>query len=314
MNPIDLHPEDLLDRARRGEDLDARDDQRLRAHLAICGACALEQALAEDFARTRKAPLAAGSMIALDAMIDDVLAEPLPQRPPKPPRRIGRIVGAATVAAAAIALAAAFALRTSQPPVTPAIAPQESARPAAPPSPVAGPSAIALPELEEIDELVEVPTPLDPREPKRAEPAPGRPPVAAPSEKTVSEKTASDLFAEGNAARRDGDHRKAAALYEELERRFPETREAATARIGHGRLLLDRLGDANGALARFDRYLARDPGGALAEEARVGRALALSKLGRPREERRAWEDLLARHPGSMHAERARKRLAELPTD
>ena len=60
--------------------------------------------------------------------------------------------------------------------------------------------------------------------------------------------------------------------------------------------------------AYLHRYL---NDGTLAEEARVGRALALQKLGRRAEEREAWTQLLLRHPHSVQEERARARLQEL---
>jgi hypothetical protein len=75
--------------------------------------------------------------------------------------------------------------------------------------------------------------------------------------------------------------------------------------------LLDRLGDAGAALAQFEYYLARHGGGTLAEEARVGRALALGKLGRRSKERAAWQDLIEHHPTSPHAARAERRIDEL---
>lgn len=126
-------------------------------------------------------------------------------------------------------------------------------------------------------------------------------PPAAPAD-------ASGLFAEAGAARRAGEHGRAAALYRDLVSRFPASSEAASARIALGRMLLDD-GDASGALAEFDAYLL--VGGALAEEAMAGRARALGRLGRAAEERAAWTTLLSARPRSIHAERARARLQEL---
>jgi hypothetical protein len=47
---VDLHPEDLLDRARRGA-ASAEELARLRTHLAECHACRFEHVLADDCAR-----------------------------------------------------------------------------------------------------------------------------------------------------------------------------------------------------------------------------------------------------------------------
>ncbi len=122
---------------------------------------------------------------------------------------------------------------------------------------------------------------------------------------------AAELFARANDARRANETKRAIALYEELQERFPETREASTSRVALGRLLLDRTGDPARARALFGGYLAREPSGPLAEEARAGRALAAMRLGDREAERAAWNELLERHPGSVHAERARQRLSEL---
>jgi len=122
--------------------------------------------------------------------------------------------------------------------------------------------------------------------------------------------TATDLFARANEARRGGRTQNAVRLYRELEQRFPGSEEAMASRVSLGRLYLDRLGDANSALDQFNGYVAARSG-ALREEALVGRAVALQRLGRTTEERAAWETLLASYPASMSADRARARLAEL---
>src|SRR4051812_10189774 len=49
MSAVDLHPEDLLDRSRRGV-ASAEERQRLAAHLADCRACRFEAVLAADCA------------------------------------------------------------------------------------------------------------------------------------------------------------------------------------------------------------------------------------------------------------------------
>jgi len=112
-------------------------------------------------------------------------------------------------------------------------------------------------------------------------------------------------------ARRRGDLAEAAKLYQKLQQQFPGSREETTSRVLLGRLLLDRGEDTPTALSLFTRYLAATPNGTLAEEARLGKALSLMRLGRRSEERQAWQDLLAAHPNSVHAKRAETRLDEL---
>jgi TolA-binding protein len=118
------------------------------------------------------------------------------------------------------------------------------------------------------------------------------------------------LFAEAAQARRAGWLTEAHRAYAELVARFPGSREERAAGVLLGQLTLER-GEPADALARFDRYLGTDPDGALAEEARLGRALALEQLGQRDDARRAWQELLDRHPGSVHAGRARARLDSL---
>jgi TolA-binding protein len=123
--------------------------------------------------------------------------------------------------------------------------------------------------------------------------------------------TPARVFQAAERARRSGDATEADRLYGQLATDFPRSREEIAARALHGQLLLDELGRAEEALAWFDAYLRAAPRGALAEEARAGRAEAFGRLARRDEEAAAWSDLLASHPGSLHGARARARLAAL---
>lgn len=148
--------------------------------------------------------------------------------------------------------------------------------------------------------------------------APPRPSVsgsgaaAAHAEPPAAHATAAELFHDANAARRAGEIARAIELYKALLARHAGTPEAAASRVSLGRLLLDRQGDTAGALAQFDAYLeGASSDRSLAEEARLGRALVFQRQGNQVEERRAWKELLDRHPDSLHAARARERLAAL---
>jgi TolA-binding protein len=130
-------------------------------------------------------------------------------------------------------------------------------------------------------------------------------PSIAPPPAVVNE--AGALFDESNVARRHGDLDRVVALHRELESRFPASRETQVSRATLGRWLLDR-GDSSGALAYFGAYLAAGSGD-LAEDAMIGRATALDRLGRDDEARRAWRSLLDAFPKTSYAAHAADRLA-----
>jgi TolA-binding protein len=138
-------------------------------------------------------------------------------------------------------------------------------------------------------------------------------PARATSNDDAPAETASELFAKANSLRRGGQTADAVHAYRALEQTFPGSPEALVARVTLGRLLLDRGIDVKAALAEFDAYLARAPRGPLAEEALIGRALSLGRLGRSAEERNAWSALVAAHPKSTYAARARSRIEQLST-
>jgi tetratricopeptide (TPR) repeat protein len=137
------------------------------------------------------------------------------------------------------------------------------------------------------------------------------PAVPKPSAARAPDLSAPQLYALANEARRKGNDRDAIRLYQRLEHEFPASLEAQASHVALGRLLLDREGDAAGALAELDRYLAEPGNRALREEALVGRAVALQRLGRRDAEAEAWRALLREYPESISAGRAKTRLGEL---
>jgi hypothetical protein len=143
-------------------------------------------------------------------------------------------------------------------------------------------------------------------------------PEKAPSESAKSfqpetpaaePQTAAKLFGYANQARRAGDVARASGLYYALQARFPGSPEAELSRVTLSLLLLD-TGDARGALAGFDRYLAGASHG-LEAEALVGRARALGRLGRRDQEAVAWREVARRYPRSVYGRQASERLAAL---
>lgn len=119
------------------------------------------------------------------------------------------------------------------------------------------------------------------------------------------------LLRAANQARRAREFAEADRLYTDLQERFPGSRAARTSRVPHARLLLDTLDRPAEALDIFSAYLDVDPRGTLSEEALVGRAQALRRLGRDADARDAWHSLLARFPESVYAPTAERQIAEV---
>ena len=106
-----------------------------------------------------------------------------------------------------------------------------------------------------------------------------------------------------------GKTKQATRVYQTLVKRHASTTAGKTALVSLGRIEL-KQGRAKLALAHFDAYLAKSAG-ALVEDARYNRVLALRKLGRTSQERRSIDAFLADYPKSIYAKRLRKRAAEL---
>jgi TolA-binding protein len=334
----DLHPEELLARFGRGS-LGPDEAADLRAHVDRCPACALQLELRDDVARAF-APTDVDYEIGARAVAR--FAESQAQEPrraaaalslarERPPRlvRIALVVAillGSGVAASALVLGTRGRLwGVATPPAETPAPPQTTSRVRAARRPEARDLAAATPldatkpapELEPATVSPKAAVPPVRRE-RPAEAAPTleattvEPPAAVvPTTPAPPAPRAPELFVAAERARRQGDAREARRLYGLLAAAFPGSREEIAARVLAGQTLLDELGEPAAALASFERYLRDEPGGPLAEEARVGRAQALGRLGRATEEADAWSELLARHPRSLQAELARRRLAAL---
>ncbi|MBN1770551.1 MAG: hypothetical protein JXB32_04760 [Deltaproteobacteria bacterium] len=343
MRRVDLHPEELMRGAREDRVPADGDPERLAEHLAGCDACAFERAVVQDFAeelhreedgeRRVMAQEIAGALA--DPRVQASLSwqahgRPLAVRMPRGLLVAAIILGSSLAAAAGAWFAVKVILvagSEERPPAVdasagvkaadvPACEPQEPAPPEARPAGRRGrgrrPAEVpeTPPEVPEAPaEVPETPpeaAPVGPTVPSGHHAARSPPPSApAPGE------TAQTLLVRANAARRVGDIEAATRAYDELARRFPGSREEVLSRATYGKLLLEVLGQPQRALGLFEAYLAAAPDGTLAEEALVGRAVALGRLGRAARERAAWEELLVCFPESAHAERARARLEEL---
>jgi len=313
MTSMNLHPEELIERAASGE-LSIAERERLDAHLRHCPSCRLEIRARRDFER-----LADREEVDVRALIANALLPERASAPRKPPRPRAARLRVALLAAALLGLggiaaaASAWLVWTrgggSTEPATVVVSKAASSRaplarasgePSPPTSIDSDTPAASTPVAKALDFLA----PSVPHSPERAKtsPAPVAPALAASPEDAAS------LFDAANTARRRGDHEAAAAAYRRLIGQYPGSTEARESWAVLGRMLLDD-GDASGALQSFDAYVQR--GGALTAEAMLGKALALKQLGRTDDERAAWTALVDAFPDSVHAERARNRLAEL---
>jgi TolA-binding protein len=126
----------------------------------------------------------------------------------------------------------------------------------------------------------------------------------------VARQSAPEMFSLANQLRKAGRTSEAIAAYRKLQTESPESPEASVSHVLLARILTRHEGPAAG-LVEFERYLARNPRGSLAEEALSGSAAALRALGRSADERRVLMTLLSQFPSSIYARAARERLDEL---
>ncbi len=310
MTVVDLHPEDLLEKDAQGS-LEAGERTRLEAHLAHCLACRMERQLRVDFAGELEAEIRLERVIGLGIETAVVAAPPrdsivVLRGPRKRRHRAVWLLAAAVLlvggaAAAAMGLSEArWAVRSALPAPEPVNAPvvtRAKAHVAAASGGVREPEVVA-PVAEIAAETIVTPvTPPPAALPHRhIEPVATAIPVDGPAE----------LFEAASEARRRADYGSVLDIDRDLEQRYPTSREAQVSREIVGRLLLDRA-DPAGALAKFNSYL-NAGGGDLGEEAMVGRATALERLGRTDDAARAWSALAAAYPDSPYAARARARL------
>jgi TolA-binding protein len=294
---------DIVARARRYP-LSREEQGQLEEHLAVCGACRMARRLGADFD-------AIGGVRPGDGAIILGLADRLVRRPrrgrvgmPHAGARKGAVAAAAVFALLAGA-AAAYALidRHTPPPSPPAEALLHRASSASPDEvevvASAGPRA----------SRVEATATADDAPAPRKRHARAQAPAATAPEATTTD-SAAVLFVNANAERRAGHAAEAIALYDDLEKRYPDADEARAARVSLGKLLLAG-GQPSDALRQLEAYLSASPNGTLAPEALFGDAQALQQLGRKDDERGAWQRLVERFPYSVYTAQARRRLQDL---
>lgn len=333
MSVAELHPEELFDKLADGT-LNAAERERLLLHLKSCAVCRFEHGARLDFEREAAA---AEQRIAPSLPLQPRKRAPAPVRR-RPSRILVAGIAAAVLISASGALAAALGARPwraftamfvsaperpkvvsalppaalpkpraadrAQPPVTPAPAPAF-----AEPAPV----SVATPALKPRAALVAKPALTSAREAASpaAPPSSGSAKASLDAPASQEPSGAAKLFGQANQARRAGEVGRASGLYHLLQEQYPGSAEAELSRVTLATLLLNS-GDASGALAGFERYLA-GPSRALEAEALVGRARALARLGRTKLELTAWREVERRFPGSVYARQAAERLTALET-
>jgi len=336
---LDLHPDDLLHRARVHRPLSRDEELYLEAHLRDCATCRFVR----DAGRAFDGEAAEGPPIQMEAIIDRTM-HALRAHAARARRPMPRRLAAGAVAVVAMVGGVAFAgywgsrhpLRERATITAPAVAPAPAARrrhaprsqagdlPVTAPPPVAPPPVVAAPVV-----------PLPVAAPPVAAPPALMPPVAsstvdrsppgaaargpsAPARRIALVRTPADadadtparLFETANRERRQGDAAAAEAAYAALWTRFRGSREALASRAIAGQWTLDR-GQPRAAIALFHQYLAAAPTGDLEEDVLVGLADAHDRLGDAASAIAAWRRLLSEHPASVHAARARAGLRRL---
>jgi hypothetical protein len=322
MTRVDLHDEALLDHARAGT-LTADARARLMKHCKACAACATELAWIEDKLHM-SAPTSddrARAQLAVAALLGPRAQAVVSKQPaPRTGIRVRRMVGLAAsyllfAGAAAAMYTGVQELREAwTAPDKPAVDPTpvqakraHAGRPHAEhqraPTPVTAPSVVPI--MPATSSTVVLPAQEQVRAPMQS--------VLPALERAAARSAdAEALFASANHARASGDLSRAAAAYAQLAHEYRGTRSELSARVARGLFALESQDDPGLALSAFRDYLGARPMGTLAEEARVGVALSLQRMGQSALERQAWQTLLEQHPHTLHAERARARLSVLP--
>jgi hypothetical protein len=299
MSAIVNCPDDLLVRARQpGGGLSLVEQQRLQFHLSGCGLCRMATSLGDSLDRLRSPDVEDVAMA--ERLIADLLSPaPAPVRARGFRSRRRRLVDGRLAVAAALLLliggGASAAWWRYLPPwrhPSPQLQEHQPALQAGPKKPRAAIRALGEP----------APEP----EAAPAPPATVAPPAAVAARVRPG---AAELFRQANQERREGRFDHAIASYRTLQRSQPRTEEAMLSFLSMGELFLER-DQPEAALAAYDGYL-NTGDVALAEEALVGKASALERLGRVAAERAVWVTLLARHSQSDYRWRAQQRLDQL---
>ncbi len=323
MDSLDLHPEELFDKADAGlaNELELA---RLEAHLKACATCRVERRVRADFAAVATSTTELELLVAKalhsvtetqeTANLDQLVARAMETADAPAPRRRRTLtpwlIAATLVSGLSFAAVAQFTgllpkLFESRTETPPAPEPMKT-----PPAPRVNPVATVVADEPTVVDEVTPPSPppvvTAPPRAKISKPAPEPPPAPEPA---VAAPDAATLFSLAHAARIDGRRADAVVQLRELVARFPNEPAGALAWAELGTLWLEG-GEPARAIDAFDTYLASSHG-LLREEVLTSRAQAYGALGHAAEERAAWERLLQEFPNGLTSARARARVEAL---
>lgn len=127
------------------------------------------------------------------------------------------------------------------------------------------------------------------------------PPAHASAPHAPATPGARELLDLGNAARRAGDAAGAARAYEQLLDAHPSDPRAGLAAFELGRLRMDRLGDAGGAISALQKAVTLAPAAGFREDAMARLVEAYAAAGAPERCRSARDAYLKSYPSGVHA-------------
>jgi TolA-binding protein len=126
-------------------------------------------------------------------------------------------------------------------------------------------------------------------------------PGASPSALAPDTPTAKSLLDQGNAARRAGDARGAAAAYQALLSKYPRDPRAGLAAFELGRLRMGPLSDTQGAVRAFQSAIALAPESAIREDAMAHLVDVYGASGLTAQCQSARDAYLKAYPNGVHA-------------
>lgn len=135
-------------------------------------------------------------------------------------------------------------------------------------------------------------------------------PVRTRSRRASARPSAREAFDAARAARRDGDTAEAARRYEAFLSTHARDERAGLAAFELGRLRMDALGDARGAVSALSRSLELAPRSPFAEDVRARLVTAYARLGDHAGCERARARYLAMHPEGRRVDAMREACAQ----